>query len=125
MSRPSPPGPAARTTTGVAHQSNTSDAIQPTLLTMAPLYPPRESHPGASGKIWFMTRAIYAVATMDTKGHEVQFVADEIRRAGGTAVTVDVGTQGPPVVKPDVARETVAGCHPGGRSSVLGKNDRG
>jgi uncharacterized protein (UPF0261 family) len=72
-----------------------------------------------------MTRAIYAVATMDTKGHEVQFVADAIRRAGGTAVTVDAGTQAAPVVKPDVPREAVADCHRGGRASVLGKTDRG
>ena len=72
-----------------------------------------------------MTRAIFAVATMDTKGHELQFVAGAVRRAGGDAVTVDVGTMDPPVVPPDVSRETVADCHPGGRAAVLGKTDRG
>jgi uncharacterized protein (UPF0261 family) len=72
-----------------------------------------------------MTRAIFAVATMDTKGHELEFVAAAVRRAGGEAVTVDVGTMEPPVVRPAVSRETVADCHPGGRAAVLGKTDRG
>ena len=72
-----------------------------------------------------MPRAIYVVATMDTKGHEAQFVADAISKAGGSALTVDVGTQGEPVVPPGISREIVADCHPAGRSAVLGKQDRG
>jgi uncharacterized protein (UPF0261 family) len=69
---------------------------------------------------------IYAIATMDTKGHELTFVAEEMERVGGQVLTVDVGT-GPaaPPVAPGVAREVVADCHPGGRAVVLGITDRG
>ena len=33
---------------------------------------------------------------MDTKGHELAFVAERLRAAGVAVVTVDVGTKGPP-----------------------------
>ena len=62
--------------------------------------------------------SIYAIATMDTKGEELAFVAEQIRRAGGRVTTVDVGTKDPPQVRPDVARETFA-------SAALGHTDRG
>jgi uncharacterized protein (UPF0261 family) len=58
---------------------------------------------------------VYAVATLDTKGAELQFVADELRRAGVSVVTVDVGSGGgdagsggPAGVAADVPRERVA-----------------
>lgn len=72
-----------------------------------------------------MTPMIYAVATMDTKGHELQFVVDLIRRTGGKAITVDVGTLAEPSVPPDVSRETVADCHSRGRQVALAQGDRG
>ncbi len=74
-----------------------------------------------------MSRAVYAVATMDTKGHELAYVADRLRAAGIDVVTVDVGTMAPPVAVPDVTRETVASCHPSadGRSTALARGDRG
>ena len=59
-----------------------------------------------------MDQSVYAVATMDTKGHELAFVAERLRAAGVAVVTVDVGTKEPPVVRADVDRSTVAGCHP-------------
>ncbi|GIW98192.1 MAG: hypothetical protein KatS3mg111_1525 [Pirellulaceae bacterium] len=52
---------------------------------------------------------VYAVATMDTKGQELQFVADRLRQLGVAVTTVDVGTGGPPQVPPDVSRQTVLG----------------
>ena len=39
-----------------------------------------------------MTRSVYAIATMDTKGQELAFVAERLRAAGVPVVTVDVGT---------------------------------
>jgi uncharacterized protein (UPF0261 family) len=72
-----------------------------------------------------MPGLVYAVATMDTKGRELAFVADRLRAAGAAAVTVDVGVKDPPTVPPDVARERVAACHPGGAAAVLGHADRG
>jgi len=72
-----------------------------------------------------MTPIIYAVATMDTKGHELQFVVDLIRQTGRDAITVDVGTLAAPAVRPDVSRQTVADCHPQGRQAALANSDRG
>jgi uncharacterized protein (UPF0261 family) len=72
-----------------------------------------------------MSGAIYAVATMDTKGREVAFVAERVRATGVAAVTVDVGVKDEPVVPPDIPRERVAVCHPRGAAAVLGHSDRG
>jgi uncharacterized protein (UPF0261 family) len=72
-----------------------------------------------------MPTAVYAVATMDTKGEELEFVADRLADAGAAVVTVDVGTRGAPTRPPAVSRETVAACHPDGAVAVLGQTDRG
>lgn len=54
-----------------------------------------------------MSPSVYIVATMDTKGSELEFVRDRLREAGAQVRMIDVGTLGPPTVRPDVARETV------------------
>jgi uncharacterized protein (UPF0261 family) len=74
-----------------------------------------------------MKRSIYAVATLDTKGHELAYVAERLRGAGIDVVTVDVGTNEPPVVAADVTRDAVAASHPSaaGRAVALGGADRG
>lgn len=76
-----------------------------------------------------MKPVIYAVATMDTKGQEIAYVAERIRAAGAGVRVIDVGTQAAPTAAPDVSRERVAACHPGGggggASAVLGRTDRG
>jgi uncharacterized protein (UPF0261 family) len=69
--------------------------------------------------------AVYAVATMDTKGDELAFVAELIRSGGVEVRTIDVGTKSAVRTTPDVARETVADRHPEGRGAVLGNTDRG
>lgn len=71
------------------------------------------------------TPAIYAIATMDSKGHELAFLAAAARAAGAPVVMVDVGTKDAPQVAPDISRETVAKCHPAGPAAVLGQTDRG
>jgi uncharacterized protein (UPF0261 family) len=70
---------------------------------------------------------VYAVATMDTKGRELAFVAERLRALGMSVVTIDVGTKGPPEVPADVDRSTVAAFHPTdcGHTSVLSHSDRG
>ncbi len=55
-----------------------------------------------------MIPSVYAIATMDTKGNELRFVADRLRSAGVSVVTVDVGTQRDPSITADVSRQTVA-----------------
>lgn len=72
-----------------------------------------------------MPAAIHCIATMDSKGHELAFLAAAARAAGAAVVTVDVGTKDAPQVAPDITREVVADCHPGGRAAVLGLTDRG
>lgn len=56
-----------------------------------------------------MIAAVYAVATMDTKGEELAFAATCLRDAGVEVRTVDVGTQRPPTVAADISREEVLG----------------
>ncbi|HVJ86270.1 MAG TPA: Tm-1-like ATP-binding domain-containing protein, partial [Caulifigura sp.] len=72
-----------------------------------------------------MRPAVYAVATMDTKGDEIAFVARQIEAAGAVAVTVDVGTQLPPTTVPTITRDAVAAVHPKGAAFVLSQTDRG
>jgi uncharacterized protein (UPF0261 family) len=71
-----------------------------------------------------MRQSIYAMATMDTKGDELCFVADCIRRAGLEVVLVDLSTRGTSN-RADVAAGTVAEAHPNGPDAVLGQTDRG
>jgi uncharacterized protein (UPF0261 family) len=66
---------------------------------------------------------VYAVATMDTKGAEIAFVAERIRACGVEVVTVDVGTRDAAVVAPDISREQVAACC--STTNPLTKTDRG
>jgi uncharacterized protein (UPF0261 family) len=72
-----------------------------------------------------MPPTIYAIATMDTKGHELLYVAERIRAAGARVTMVDVGTTGNPTAAPDVSHKQVAGHHPQGAAAVLGQTDRG
>jgi uncharacterized protein (UPF0261 family) len=62
---------------------------------------------------------------MDSKGAEIAFVAEEVRRAGAAVVTIDVGTKDPPTCPPDVPRTIVARHHPRGAEACLGQSDRG
>src|SRR3954468_23475471 len=51
---------------------------------------------------------VLLVGTLDTKGDEYAFLRDRLRGGGVGNPIVDVGTQGPPRVEPDVPREQVA-----------------
>ena len=51
---------------------------------------------------------IALLGTLDTKGEEYAFVADQIRRRGHQTVAIDTGTLGEPLWQPDVTREEVA-----------------
>ncbi|OAI55347.1 hypothetical protein AYO47_02460 [Planctomyces sp. SCGC AG-212-M04] len=72
-----------------------------------------------------MQPSVYAIATMDTKGEEITFVARRLEEAGALVTVVDVGTQGPATAPSAVPRDTVAACHPKGASFVLNNTDRG
>ena len=69
--------------------------------------------------------SIYAIATMDTKGEEIGYVAACIREAAAAVTVVDVGTQSDARGSADVSRETVAACHKDGAGAAIGHADRG
>ena len=64
---------------------------------------------------------IYVVGTADTKGAELAFLADGIRRRGGNPVIVDVGTRAPSVAT-DISANDVAAF---GEATILTIDDRG
>ncbi len=74
-----------------------------------------------------MDQLVYAVATMDTKGRELEYVAERLRATGLPVATIDVGTMDPPTVAPDIDRNTVGSFHPTdvGRGAALSRSDRG
>ena len=71
-----------------------------------------------------MQKSIYAMATMDTKGDELCFVADCIRKTGLDVVIVDLSTRGNSDLA-NVSARTVAAAHSSGPHHVLGQTDRG
>jgi uncharacterized protein (UPF0261 family) len=70
-------------------------------------------------------KSVYAIATMDTKGKELAYVAACVRSGGASVLMVDVGTMYSPVVVPDISREQVATFHVEGQDAVLKVSDRG
>ena len=66
-----------------------------------------------------MNPVVYAVATMDTKGDELAFVAQCLKNTGVAVKMVDVGTLSPPSLLPDVTREQVLAGRP------ISADDRG
>jgi len=69
-------------------------------------------------------KPVFVVATADTKGEELAFLADAIRQTGLPVMRVDVGTRNP-MTQVDISATKVAGFHPGGASAVLDGDDRG
>ena len=51
---------------------------------------------------------IAVLGTLDSKGPEHAYVADQIRADGFDTLLIDVGTGSPPQIKPDITRQQVA-----------------
>ena len=51
---------------------------------------------------------IAVLGTLDTKGVEVQFLAEQIQAHGCSTLVVDLGVLKPPAMEPDVSRQIVA-----------------
>ena len=51
---------------------------------------------------------IAVLGTMDTKGEEHAFVAEQIRQRGHKVLIIDAGTLDEPKLKPDITRTEVA-----------------
>jgi uncharacterized protein (UPF0261 family) len=68
---------------------------------------------------------IAILGTMDTKGEEHAFVAEQIRKRGHQVLVMDVGTLGEPRLKPDLSREDVASEAGIDLAALTGRRDRG
>ena len=68
---------------------------------------------------------VVLVGTLDTKGHEYDFVRSRLREAGVDVVLVDAGVLGEPQVPADVSREEVARAGGGDHAALADAADRG
>jgi uncharacterized protein (UPF0261 family) len=55
-----------------------------------------------------MQKAVVCIATLDTKGLEIQYIRDIIEQRGHRVVLIDDGILGEPTVNADISREEVA-----------------
>ncbi|MBI2927716.1 MAG: Tm-1-like ATP-binding domain-containing protein [Verrucomicrobia bacterium] len=68
---------------------------------------------------------IAILGTLDTKGVEHGFVADQIQARGHNVLLIDVGTLGEPKCKPDITREEVAAAGGIDLAGLQQRQDRG
>lgn len=68
---------------------------------------------------------IAVLGTMDTKGEEHAFVAEQIRQRGHKVLVIDAGTLDEPKLKPDITRTEVAAAAGIDLAPVVAKRDRG
>jgi len=68
---------------------------------------------------------IAILGTMDTKGDEHGFVAGQISARGHGTLIIDVGTDQPPRLKPDISREEVARIAGLDLPALIVRHDRG
>src|SRR5437867_643320 len=68
---------------------------------------------------------IAILGTMDTKGEEHAFVAQQIKRRGHKVLVIDVGALGEPKLKPDVTRREVAAAASVDFEALIARRDRG
>ena len=68
---------------------------------------------------------IAILGTMDTKGEEHAFVAEQIRRRGHQTLVIDTGTLEAPKLKPDITRQEVAAAAGFDFAAITHKRDRG
>jgi uncharacterized protein (UPF0261 family) len=68
---------------------------------------------------------VVLVGTLDTKGHELDYMRDRVREAGAEVVLVDVGVLGEPQVTADVSREEVAEAAGADHGALVAEADRG
>jgi uncharacterized protein (UPF0261 family) len=72
-----------------------------------------------------MTKTIALLGALDTKGAEYGFVKQCLEARGLKTLLIDVGVLEPPAIRPDIARETVAGAGGASLADLAAKKDRG
>jgi uncharacterized protein (UPF0261 family) len=68
---------------------------------------------------------IAILGTMDTKGEEHAFVADQIKQRGHEVLVIDVGALEEPRLKPDITRREVAAAAGVDLDALIARRDRG
>ncbi|MEY2411247.1 MAG: hypothetical protein QOF48_3917 [Verrucomicrobiota bacterium] len=68
---------------------------------------------------------IAILGTMDTKGEEHAFVAEQIKKRGHQVLVIDVGALEPPKLAPDIRREEIASAAGIDFDALLARRDRG
>ncbi len=68
---------------------------------------------------------IALLGTMDTKGVEHGFVAELICARGHDTLVIDLGTDGPPQLAPDISRDEVAALAGLDLAAIVARHDRG
>ena len=68
---------------------------------------------------------IAVLGTLDSKGPEHAYVADQIRADGFDTLLIDVGTGGEPQIKPDITRHQVAAAANIDIDAIAQRRDRG
>lgn len=71
------------------------------------------------------SKTIAILGTLDSKGHEHQFVADIITKLGHQPLLIDLGSGSEPQVKPDITRYQVAQAADLDLQPILDRQDRG
>jgi uncharacterized protein (UPF0261 family) len=69
--------------------------------------------------------SILVVGTLDTKGHEIQFLRDRLVGAGLATTVVDIGVLGPAAFAADVPREEIARAAGESTAELVAAEDRG
>lgn len=68
---------------------------------------------------------VVVVGTLDTKGTELGYIRDIIKKAGIQTLVMNVGIIGEPPFRPEISNEEIAQAGGGSLASLLERNDRG
>lgn len=71
------------------------------------------------------SKTIAVLGTLDSKGHEHQFLADQITSRGHKVILIDIGTGTDPQIKPDITRFEVASTAGLDLQPLIDAQDRG
>lgn len=71
------------------------------------------------------SKSIVVIGALDTKGEEIAFVCDWIRRRGHRPLVIDTGVLGAPAFAAEVKREAVAEAGGTSLADLVARNDRG
>jgi uncharacterized protein (UPF0261 family) len=79
-----------------------------------------------TGKEWNAPMAtVCLLGTLDTKGHEYQYLKERVNAYGAEVLLVDAGVFGSPLAPPDISAEEVAIAGGSTRQTLAAANDRG